>query len=214
MPIRPVIPSVAAGVLAALALSAAAHAQTEDLHAWSVTTARGALDLCRADAPDAARVIDHGAIWGWQFVEYLEHPKNYRREAGGEARHSTTSDGGARASVEMGVQSGHVTSVAPASVRYFRCNIAADQPIRPDLESYFTGLYGPPISKTDEATVWLVADGGATATADAAVSDDAALPAVSSAAVGASLMRIELTREQGADHARLTILKKDGAVAP
>jgi len=184
-----------------------ARAQDQDPSAWSETAARGAFDLCRADAPDAAAVADHGEVWGWpHFVPYLEHPDGYSREAGGESRRELVV-GDKTAYVEITVQSGQVTSAAPADVRYFRCNVTANQPIDAGLEAYFSALYGPPASRTDKATVWL-----AGAAAGAAPDDDAmALKPVAAGGVGAQGLRIELSRELGRDNAKLTIYQR---VAP
>ena len=210
MPTRPVFRSLIAGALASM-LGLTAHAQDIDLNAWSIAAAKGAFDLCRADQPDADRVADHGAVWGWpRFVPYLEHPKGYRREAGGESRRSATA-GDQTATVEVGVQSGHVTAAAPAVVGYFRCNVAVNLPVNPALEAYFTQAYGPPISKSDDATVWLVGQGGVTATPDAAASDDTALAPVTAGAVGASILRIELTSFNGRDRAKMTLLRREAA---
>lgn len=197
--------SIGAGLGGALALAFAwaASAQDAPLLTWSQTAARGAFDLCRADAPDAARVADHGQIWGWPpFAPYLEHPDGYKREAGGESRR-TFASGGASATVEMTVQSGEVTGAAPADILYFRCNIAADQPIGPDLEAYFTGLYGPPTSKGDGEVLWLLKSA-----AGAGGGDDAgAMKQVIAAGAGAEGLRIELTRERGLDRAKLTLFR-------
>ena len=109
---------------------------------WALTASRGVLDLCRADAPDAAAVAEHGEVWGWpSFVPYLERPDGYKREAGGQSRRSYTL-GDTTTTVEVTVQSGQVTSAAPANIHYFRCDVAADQPVGADLAAYFTGLYG------------------------------------------------------------------------
>ena len=199
--------SLLAGV-AALSLAAGARAQEPSLLDWSQTAARGVFDLCNADTPDAARVAEHGEVWGWpRFVGYLEHPEGYRREAGGESRR-TYALGEANAYVEVTVQSGTVTSAAPATLGYFRCNVASDQPVDDDLKAYFTGLYGPPASSTAAATVWLTKSaatpgaGGAGPDAEAA-----ALHAVVAAGPGAQGMRIELTRERGLDRAKLTLFR-------
>ena len=175
-------------------------ADDDPLLAWSKAAARGVFDLCRQDAPDAAVVAEHGEIWGWpRFMGYLEHPEGYRREAGGESRR-TFEYGGKNTFVEATVQSGVVTSAAPAEVRYFRCNAASDQPVDDDLEAYFTEQYGPPATKTEQATIWLA---GAAKGGDAG-DDDAALKAVLAAGAGAEATRIELTREHGLDRAKLT----------
>jgi hypothetical protein len=102
--------------------------------------------------------------------------------------------------VEVTVQSGRVADAAPATVRYFRCNVAANQPIEADLEAYFTAIYGAPASKTDKAVVWL-AGAAARQSPD---SDDAALAAVKSAGVGTEGWRVELSRELGRDRAKIT----------
>ena len=188
-----------AGVLA-LALAPPAPAQETSPLDWAKGAARGVLDLCRQDAPDAAAVAEHGEVWGWpDFVPYLEHPDGYQREAGGESRRSYTL-GDTTAEVEVTVQSGRVTDAAPANVRYFRCNVAANQPIEADLEAYFTGLYGAPVSKTDKGVVWL----GGVAAGQSADSDDAALAAVKSAGVGANGLRIELFHDMDRDQAKIT----------
>jgi hypothetical protein len=207
MPIRR---SVRLGLLALILAAASAgpgFSQEDDPAAWSIQAARGAFDLCRGDAPDADRVAEHGEVWGWPtFVGYQETPKGYKREAGGESRRDFSHDG-KTAYVELEVQSGEVTSVAPANIRYFRCNLAADHAVNADLTAYFTGLYGQPVSKTDDATIWLSGEAGASVTPDNAVNDDAALKPVVSAAVGAKVTRVELTREEGIDRARLTIFQ-------
>jgi len=193
--------------LALLAAGAPAGAQDNDPLAWSIQAARGAFDLCRADAPDAARVAEHGEIWGWPaFVGYMEHPNGYQREAGGESLRRFT-DGDKSAYVELGVQSGQVSSAAPANIRYFRCDLASDQQVNTDLEAYFTGLYGPPTSKSDKATVWVSGEAGASVGPDDAVSDDDALKPAIAAVVGARVVRVELTRERGLDRAKLTIFQ-------
>jgi hypothetical protein len=189
-------------LIAALASTHAAAAPFDDgaLLSWSQTAARGVFDLCRQDAPDAARVAEHGEVWGWpRFMGYLEHPDGYKRQAGGESRR-TFEDGGKSTFVEATVQSGVVTSAAPADVTYFRCNVASDQPVNGALETYFTERYGPPTSKNDAATVWLAgaAKGGA------ADDVDAALKAVVAGGAGAEATRVELTRERGLDRAKLT----------
>jgi hypothetical protein len=203
-------PGSIAAVLAAglLAFAGTASAQEQGLLDWSQTAARGVFDLCRADAPDAARVAEHGEVWGWPtFVGYLEHPEGYKREAGGESRR-TYAVGDAGAYVEVTVQSGKVTSAAPADIRYFRCNVASDQAVGDDLKTYFTGLYGPPASSTAAATVWLT---GAAATQGAGGegpdAEAAALQAVVAAGAGAQGLRIELTREGGLDRAKLTLFR-------
>jgi len=200
MALRPLIATLAAAALLAAA-AAPAFADEAEVLAWSNTTARGLFQLCRADAPDAAAVAEHGEVWGWpRFMGYLEHPDGYKRQAGGESR-LTHQDGDLSAFVEATVQSGVVTAAAPADVRYFRCNMASDHPVGPTLADYFTGLYGAPASKTDAATVWLTG-----AAAGASIdSDDAALKAVEAGGPGAQGMRIELSRERGLDRAKLTL---------
>jgi len=193
------------GAAALAGATSAWSADEADMLAWSNTTARGVFQLCRADAPDAAAVAEHGQVWGWpRFMGYLEHPDGYKREAGGESR-LTHQDGDLSAYVEATVQSGVVTAAQPADVRYFRCNMAADHPVAAALTDYFTGLYGAPASKTDAATVWLT---GA-AQGAAPDSEDAALKAVEAAGAGAQGMRLELTRERGLDRAKLTLFRKD-----
>ena len=187
-------------LIAALAGVVPAMAQDQSLLAWSQTAARGLFDLCRQDAPDAAVVAEHGEIWGWpRFIGYLEHPEGYKRQAGGESRR-TFDKGDASTFVEATIQSGIVTSAAPANVSYFRCNAASDQPVDADLEAYFTQIYGPPAAKSGHATVWLTgaAKGGGTD------DDEAALKAVTTAGTGGEAMRIELTRENGLDRAKMT----------
>src|SRR5665213_2442207 len=118
----PRLPVVLAGVLAAC-LASSAFGQEASLQDWSQTAARGAFELCRADAPDAARVAEHGEVWGWPpFVGFQEHPEGYRREAGDDSRR-TYEHGDGQAYVDATVQSGSVTSAAPANVLYFRCNV-------------------------------------------------------------------------------------------
>ncbi len=196
--------------LLALSLGAASPVSAEEQYdpvVWSIQAAKGAFDLCRSDAPDAERVAEHGEVWGWpRFVGYLDHPKGYQREAGGESRRDFTS-GDKTAFVQLGVQSGQVVSAAPATIRYFRCNVAADQAVDGDLTAYFTDLYGPPVSKTDDATVWLSGEGGATVGPDQAGGDDAVVKALTDAAPGAKITRVELSRELGLDRAKLTILE-------
>jgi hypothetical protein len=192
--------------LAAVGLCAPALAQ-DDPQDWSSQAARGAFDLCRSDAPDAAKVAQHGEVWGWPtFVPYLEHPVGFKRDAGGESRRSMT-QGDKTYSVEVTVQSGQVTSAAPSAVRYFRCNIVADQPVNASLESYFTSEFGAPAIKAGDTAVWLM---GAPASTDTAASDDAALKPVIAGAVGMKVTRIELTRERGIDRAKLSIFEKTG----
>jgi hypothetical protein len=202
MALRAFVATLGAAAIAATALPASAD--EADVLAWSNTMARGLFELCRADAPDAATVAEHGQVWGWpRFMGYLEHPDGYKREAGGESR-MTHQDGDLSAYVEATVQSGVVTAAAPAEVRYFRCNMAADRAVGATLAGYFTDLYGAPAAKTDAATIWLT---GAAAGA-APDSDDAALKAVEAAGAGAEGMRIELTRERGLDRAKLTLFVK------
>jgi hypothetical protein len=185
------------------AASPAALADEDDVLAWSQTAARGLYALCLADAPDAAKVAEHGEVWGWPpFMGYLEHPDGYKREAGGDSRR-TFEDHDLSAYVEATVQSGEVTSAAPAQIQYFRCNMASDQPVDADLALYFTERYGAPASKTDAATVWL--DGAAKSAG--AVDDDAALKAVVAAGAGAEGLRIELTRDHGLDRAKFTLFR-------
>ena len=197
--------SLFALTLLAAALAAAPTLAADDgpLLDWSKTAVRGLFDLCLRDAPDAAVVAEHGEVWGWpRFMGYLEHPEGYKREAGGESRR-TFEDGGKATFVEATVQSGVVTSAAPANVRYFRCNAASDQPVDADLEAYFTERYGQPAAKSDQATVWLA---GAAKGGDAS-DGDAALKAVSAGAEGAEATRVELTREHGLDRAKLTLFR-------
>jgi len=185
---------------------AVANADDDPLLSWSQTAARGLFELCRQDAPDAAVVAEHGEIWGWpRFMGYLEHPEGYKREAGGESRR-TFEDGGKSTFVEATIQSGAVTAADPAQVSYFRCNTASDQPVNGDLEAYFTEKYGAPASKTPQATVWLTgaAKGGAG-------DDDAVLKAVVAAGAGAEATRVELTRQNGLDRAKLTQLRNTQA---
>ncbi|HUO11358.1 MAG TPA: hypothetical protein VMU37_01245 [Caulobacteraceae bacterium] len=190
--------ALAAGVAAPVA-----QADQDDVLAWSQTAARGLYELCRADAPDAAKVVELGEVWGWpRFMGYLEHPDGYKREAGGESRR-TYQDGDLSAYVDATVQSGEVTSAAPAHIQYFRCNMDSDQPVDADLARYFTERYGAPASKTGAATVWL---GGAAKSA-APVDDDAALKAVIAAGAGAEGLRIELSRDEGRDRATFTLFR-------
>jgi len=197
-------PRLALGAALAWAVAApAAMADADDVLSWSQTAARGLYELCRADAPDAAKVAEHGEVWGWPpFMGYLEHPDGYKREAGGESRR-TFQDHDLSAYVEATIQSGEVTSAAPAEVQYFRCNMASDQPVDADLVGYFTERYGAPAAKTDAATVWLA---GAAKTA-AAADDDAALQAVVAAGAGAEGLRIELTHDHGLDRAKFTLFR-------
>ena len=181
-----------------------ALADEADVLAWSKTTARGLFELCRADAPDAAAVAEHGEVWGWpRFMGYLEHPDGYKREAGGESR-LTHQDHDLSAYVEATIQSGVVTTAKPDPVRYFRCNMASDHEVGADLAAYFTDLYGAPAVKTDAGTVWL--DGAAKGASPD--SDDAALKAVEAGGADAKGLRIELTRERGLDRAKLTMVEK------
>jgi len=202
--------ALALGVLLGVAAPAAGWAQAVDqqsLADWSQAAARGLFDLCRAHAPDAADVVDHGEVWGWpRFIGYQEAPEGYRREAGGQSRR-TYKVGAETASVDATVQSGEVTSVAPARIRYFRCNVASDQPIDKDLEAYFAAFYGAPTQKTDKATVWLL---GAAAGA-AGLDDDAALKAVVAGGPGARGQRIELSRELDRDRAKLTLFQESSS---
>jgi hypothetical protein len=190
-------------VLTAVLAAPAFAADDDPLLAWSKTAARGLFDLCLQDAPDAAVVAEHGEVWGWpRFMGYLEHPEGYKREAGGESRR-TFDDGGKSTFVEATIQSGVVTSAAPAAVRYFRCNAASDQPVDADLEAYFTERYGQPAAKSEQTTIWLT---GAAKGGD--VSDpDAALKAVAASAAGAEATRVELTRDHGLDRAKLTLFR-------
>jgi len=58
-------PRLALGAALALAVAApAAMADADDVLSWSQTAARGLYELCRADAPDAAKVAEHGEVWG------------------------------------------------------------------------------------------------------------------------------------------------------
>lgn len=202
------IRALLASTLLCALLSAPAFADDDDpLLVWNKAAARGLFDLCRQDAPDAAVVAEHGEIWGWpRFMGYLEHPEGYKREAGGESRR-TFEYGGKDTFVEATVQSGVVTSAQPATLRYFRCNAASDQPVRSDLEAYFTEQYGPPAAKTEQATIWLT---GAAKGGDAS-DEDAALKAVLAGGGGAEAMRIELTRDHGADRAKLSLFRNTPA---
>lgn len=201
MPRRALLSLVLAA--AVLAATPAPAADEDPLLDWSKTAARGLYDLCLHDAPDAAVVAEHGEIWGWpRFMGYLEHPEGYKRTAGGESRR--TFDYGAKSTfVEATIQSGVVTAAAPADVRYFRCNAASDQPVDADLEAYFTDRYGPPAAKSDQATVWLA---GAAKGGDAS-DQDAALKAVTAGGAGAEATRVELTRANGLDRAKLTLYR-------
>jgi len=203
MALRKAIAALGAAALVIAAAAPAAADEAETL-AWSQTIARGLFKLCLADAPDAAVVAEHGEVWGWpRFMGYLEHPDGYKREAGGESR-MTRQDGDLSAYVEATIQSGVVITAKPDPVRYFRCNMASDQTVGADLAAYFTDVYGAPASKTDTATVWL---SGAAAGASPA-SDGDALAAVEAGAADARGMRIELTRENGLDRAKLTLFQK------
>jgi|SRR5580658_2240622 hypothetical protein len=190
-------------VALAFALSPLARADEADVLTWSQTAARGLFDICRGDAPDAAAVAEHGEVWGWPaFMGYLEHPDGYKREAGGESRR-TFQDHDLSAYVEATVQSGEVTSAAPANIAYFRCNMASDHAVDADLAAYFTGLYGPPASDAPDGKVWLI---GAAKGAPS-VDDDATLKAVVAAGVGAQGARIELSRDLGVDRAKMTLFR-------
>ena len=195
-------------MVGALLLGAPAHAQQLSALDWSRTAARGLFDLCREDAPDAALVAGHGEVWGWPpFAGYTEHPEGYRREAGGESRRSYAA-GGENAFVEATVQSGVVTAAAPASVLYFRCNLASDQAVDADLKAYFTAIYGPPVSDSADGTVWLTgaaARPGATGQGPDAESD--AWHAVAAGGLGAQGVRIELSHDNGVDRAKLTLFR-------
>jgi len=144
-------------------------------------------------------------VWGWpEFVPYLEHPVGYERTAGGESRRTLTV-GDQTSYVELTVQSGEVKSAAPAQVRYFRCEVAANQPVNQTLAAYFTARYGRPSVVTGRSTVWLA---GATPVAGAAASDDAALAPVIAGPVGAKVTRVELSHERGLDRAKLSFFEK------
>lgn len=200
---RPLTAAFAALVGVCMAAPVGRAQDQPSLLDWSQTTARGILDLCRKDGPDANQLIEHAEIWGWpHFMAYQETPDGYTREAGGQSRRSYKL-GDETASVDLTVQSGFVASETEARVAYFRCNIAADQPIEADLESYFTALYGPPTVKSEAATTWLL---GASASA-APDDDDAALKPVAAQGVGAEGERIELSRMLGRDRAKLTIFR-------
>jgi hypothetical protein len=192
---------------AALSLAAgAACAQAPSPLDWSQTAARGLYDLCREDAPDAALVAGHGEVWGWPpFGGYTEHPEGYKREAGGESRRTYVA-AGETAYVEATIQSGVVTSVAPANLHYFRCNLASDHPVDTTLRDYFTNLYGKPVSDTADATVWLT---GAAATPGATGqgwdAENDALHAVTAAGAGKDGMRIELSHDNGLDRAKMIL---------
>ena len=182
--------------------------EDQSLLGWSRAASRGILDLCRQGAPDADQVIEHAEIWGWPpFMAYQETPDGYTRKAGGQSRRSYKL-GDTSADVEATVQSGEVASGTEAKVRYFRCNIASNQPIEADLETYFTALYGPPTVKTDKATTWVL---GASA-GGGADNDDAALKPVVAQGAGAQGERIELSRESGRDQAKLTMFRNLAAL--
>lgn len=202
--------ALAVGVLLGAATPAIGRAQEGDeqsLADWSQAAARGLFDLCRADAPNAADVVDHGEVWGWPpFIGYQEAPEGYRREAGGQSRR-TRKVGDTTASVDATVQSGEVTFVAPARIHYFRCNVASDQPIDKELEAYFAAVYGAPTQRTDKATVWLL---GAAAGAGG-LDDDAALKAVVAGGPGARGQRIELSHELDRDRAKLTMFQESSS---
>jgi hypothetical protein len=192
-------------VLAGLLLGEPLVARADEAaaQAWSQTAARGLYQLCLEDAPDAARVAEHGEVWGWpRFMGYTEHPDGYQREAGGESRR-TYQEGDVSAYVETTIQSGEVTSAAPARIAYFRCNMASDHDVGADLATYFTGLYGAPASDTSAGKIWL---GGAAKGADPS-GDDAALKAVVAAGAGAEGVRVELGRENGVDRANFTLFR-------
>ena len=71
------------------------------------------------------------------------------------------------------------------------------------FNSAMDAIYGAPSAKTDKAIVWLLGD-SASASAD---DDDAALKPVIARGTGARGARIELSREQGRDRAKLTIFR-------
>ena len=181
--------------------------EDQTLLGWSQAAARGIFDLCRQGAPDANQVIEHAEIWGWpRFMAYQETPQGYTREAGGQSRRSYRV-GDASADVAATVQSGEVATGAEAKVEYFRCNVDSNQPIEADLEAYFTGVYGPPTAKTDQATTWVLG-----ASAGGEVEDDAAaLKPVVAQGAGAQGERIELSREGGRDRAKLTVFRNVAA---
>jgi hypothetical protein len=200
--IGPVRPSLLALAIC-LAAVVGARAQPPSLLEQSRSAERGLFDLCLQDAPDAARVAEHGEVWGWpRFMGYLEHPDGYRRQAGGESRRAFH-DGDQAAFVEATVQSGVVDAAQPADIRYFRCNAASDQPVNADMEAYFTGRYGAPASKSPAASVWLT---GAAKGADPP-DDDGVAKAVAAAGPGAQGLRIELTRENGLDRVKLSLFR-------
>jgi hypothetical protein len=190
--------SVAAALAPLVIFGGAAMAQDDPL-AWSQTTARGLLEICQQDRPDAARVAEHAEVWGWPpFKGYVEHPEGFVREAGGESRRDFQA-GDKTAFVEATVQSGVVASARPAQVRYFRCDIDSDQSIDKGLVGYFTGLYGPPSTRPDGVSVWLsgAAKGGA-------AGEQGALDAVKAAAAPAQGAIVELEREDGRDEVKIT----------
>ena len=191
--------SIALGLaLAFLALPA--FAQDADPKAWAATAATGAFDLCRGDAPDAQAAAEHGEAVGWgPFTPYLEHPDGYRREAGGEARLSLRQEGGPSTGAELTVQSGLVVSETTATVRYFRCNVAADQDVSAQLTAYFTRLYGAPTGQAGGVTLWL---SGSAAPGGARERDAPA--AVAAAGAGARLIRVELSNERGLTRAKMS----------
>jgi hypothetical protein len=190
---------------AAALFAAGASAQQVPVPDWSRTAARGMFDVCREDAPDAAKVAGHLEVWGWPaFAGYTEHLEGYRRLQGGESRRVYEAEG-QTGFVEGTVQSGVVTSAAPADIRYFRCNVASDQDLAADLKAYFTGAYGPPTSDTSDAVVWLTKSAATTgATGQGPDAEADALHAVAAAAAGSEGMRIELSRDNGLDRAKLT----------
>jgi len=206
---RQLLVAAALALTGALAGAQPTRAQEEQsLLGWSQSAARGILDLCRQGAPDANQVIEHAEIWGWpHFMAYQETPEGYTREAGGQSRRSYKL-GDESADVEASVQSGEVASGTEAKVHYFRCNVASNQPIEADLETYFTGLYGPPTVKSDKATTWLLGASAGGGGGD----DDAALKPVVAQGAGAQGERIELSRESGRDQAKLTMFRNIAAL--
>ncbi|MFI4975898.1 MAG: hypothetical protein ACHP84_15260 [Caulobacterales bacterium] len=209
-------PRLAALALLTLLAAAPAGAQ-DDPGAWTTAAARGAFDLCREDAPDAARVAEHGEVWGWpRFAGYVEHPIGFKREAGGESVRSIGS-ADKPASVELGVQSGVVTSAAPVLVRYFRCNVASNLDIRTDLVAYFTDAYGPPASRSDATVVWEQRKAPAGAPQGQSGGDVEAdlVKTIAASLPGTKVTRVELTRERGVTRARLSWFENAGpAPAP
>ena len=199
---------LAAGLAIGLAASSwtgVARAQ-DDPVTWSQGAARGILQVCIEDGPDAARVAEHAEVWGWPpFKGYLEHPEGFRRQAGGESRRDFQS-GEQTAFVEATVQSGVVTAAAPADVTYFRCNIDSDRSIGADLETFLTGLYGPPVVRDSASEIWL---GGAAKGSDP--TEAAVLKAISAAAPGSSAAIVELGPANGHDEAKLTIFRNGPA---